>query len=255
MYLSYTYYKISLLSLFLFLFVQLQAQNTERSYELARVGWNVKSQEIKHTGYTTSFNSNWQIPNWVAYEHTKEKAEGTVARPKMPFLPDPDAKGMKAEHRDYSNSGYSRGHMAPAGDMKWSEEAMYESFYLSNICPQKAELNDGAWKRLEGRVRALAKEGSVYICCGPIVNESPKRIGQHKVAVPNQFFKALCMRRKGKWQAIAFLFPNSDCKGSMFDYAISVNELEQITGYDFFYNLPDEIEFVVETQCRMKDWQ
>lgn len=212
-------------------------------------------QLIEHTGYTTCYNLDWLIPNWVAYDLTTEERQGTVPRPKRPFEPDPLVKGRSAEHRDYTNSGYSRGHMAPAADMKWSEVAINESFYLSNICPQKAELNSGVWERLEQRVRALAAEETVYICCGPIMSDNPQRIGANGVAVPDGFFKVLCMQRKGRWQAIGFIFPNEGCKGSMFDFAYSVDEVETATGYDFFPTLPDDVETAIEAAFTMKDWQ
>lgn len=213
------------------------------------------AQVIKHIGYTTCYNSNWLIPNWVAYDITKQKVHGTFPRPKRPFEPDPLVKGKTAEHDDYTNSGYSRGHMAPAADMKWSEQAMNESFYLSNICPQLAELNGGVWERLEERCRALADDGTVYICCGPIMSSTPKRIGANGVAVPAKFFKVLCMQRKGHWQAIGFIMHNSAIKGSMFDYAMSVDDVEKATGHNFFPSLPDDIEKIIESAWKMKDWQ
>jgi endonuclease G len=227
----------------------------EDNIELAETAQGRKSQIISHTGYTTSYNSNWLIPNWVAYGLTATEVEGTYPRPKKQFEPDPMVKGRSATHRDYTNSGYSRGHMAPAADMKWSEEAMLESFYLSNVCPQVAALNGGVWGRLENRCRALANDGEVYICCGPIVADDPVRIGDNGVAVPARFFKVLCMQRRGKWQAIGFIFPNETCKGSMFDYACSVDDVEALTGHDFFYNLPDDIENSIEASWKMKDWQ
>jgi endonuclease G len=126
---------------------------------------------------------------------------------------------------------------------------------LSNICPQIAELNGGVWERLENRCRALASDGEVFICCGPIVDGTPARIGENRVAVPAGFFKVMCMHRNGRWQAIGFVFPNEACKGSMFNYACSVDDVEKLTGHDFFYNLPDEIENRIEASWRMKDWQ
>ena len=225
------------------------------SIQLAKTSKGLSSQIITHVGYTTSYNSAWLIPNWVAYELTATEVAGTYPRPKKPFVPDPLVKGKSAVHGDYSNSGYSRGHMAPAADMKWSEQAMLESFYLSNICPQIAELNGGVWERLENRCRSLAKEGSVFICCGPIISGTPKRIGENKVAVPAGFYKVLCMKRKGKWQAIGFMFPNSACQGSMFDYACTVDEVEKTTGHDFFYNLSDDVEISIEATFKSKDWQ
>ena len=223
--------------------------------EIPKTSKGITQQVIKHVGYTTSYNTNWLIPNWVAYELTNEEVKGAIPRPQIEFEPDPKVKGKVATHYDYSNSGYSRSHMAPAADMKWSQQAMLQSFYTSNICPQISGLNGGVWQRLEDRCRALTTDGSIFICCGPIVSTNPKRIGDNRVAVPTNFFKVLCMLRKGKWQAIGFVFPNENCKGSMFDYALTVDEVEKLTGHDFFNGLPDEIENAIESSWKMKDWQ
>lgn len=230
---------------------------TADNIELAKTSTLTGTDEqiITHLGYVTSWNPNWLTPNWVAYDLTKTEVEGEEPRPKRTFEPDPMVKGTTAEHNDYTHSGYSRGHMAPAADMKWSEQAMNESFYTSNICPQTDALNNGRWKSVEDRVRALAEENTVYICCGPITSKSPERIGAHKVAVPERFFKVICMQRNGKWQAIGFVFKNEKCPGSMFNYALSVDEVEELTGHDFFYNLPDNIENKIEASWTMKDWQ
>lgn len=243
--------------LFLLLSMPLMAKagDTWPDLELAESAVRRKAQIIRHAGYTTSYNSSLLIPNWVAYCLTREEVDGQYPRPNKQFEPDPLAKGRSAANSDYAKSGYSRGHMAPAGDMKWSEQAMMESFYLSNICPQSEELNGGIWQRLENRCRVLAKEADLYICCGPIMPESPKRIGMNKVAVPSGFFKVLCMRRNGRWQAIGFMFPNEGCKGSIFDFSCSVDEVERATGHDFFHNLPDNIESNIEASWRQKDWQ
>ncbi len=228
---------------------------TASNIEIPSTSSRVKSQIIKHAGFTTSYNSSWLIPNWVAYCLTAEEVAGTFPRSQNQFEPDPLVKGKTSVSRDYSNSGYSRGHMAPAADMKWSKQAMSESFYMSNICPQVAEFNSGVWERLERRCRALAREADLYICCGPIVSGTPKRIGDNNVAVPSGFYKVLCMNRNGKWQAIGFMFPNNICKGSMFDYTYSVDEVEKATGHNFFYNLPDDIENVIESNYIIKEWQ
>ncbi len=211
-------------------------------------------QVIEHLGYTTSYNNTWLIPNWVAYDLTAAEVKGDVPR-QQGFTPDPQVKGATAVHDDYTRSGYSRGHMAPAADMRWSKQAMEESFYLSNVCPQKAELNAGSWEKVERMARRLAGESVVYICCGPLVDENPERIGRHGVAVPSRFFKVMCMQRKNKWQAIGFVMPNEKCSGSLFDYAVSVDDVEKLTGLDFFYQLPDDVENTIEAAWSQKDWQ
>ena len=159
-----------------------------------------QEQIITHIGYTVSYNSDWKIPNWVAYELTKAEVEGVEPRGNN-FMPDPNVPYNKtATTNDYRNSGWDRGHMAPAGDMKWSEQAMKESFYLSNICPQNRNLNAGIWKTLEEQVRDLAvQKGNLYVVCGPVVSEQPETIGDNKVTIPDAFFKVLLQNNNGDW--------------------------------------------------------
>ena len=114
-------------------------------------------QIIHHIGYTVSWNPVFLVPNWVAYELTADELIGSEERTNH-FKPDPLVEGDPVVTRDYSNSGYDRGHMAPAADMRWSAQAMRESFYMTNICPQNHNLNAGDWKALEERVRDMAEQ-------------------------------------------------------------------------------------------------
>ncbi|GHU67057.1 endonuclease [Bacteroidia bacterium] len=214
-----------------------------------------QEQIINHIGYTVSYNSDWKIPNWVAYELTKEEVEGVIPRGNN-FIPDPEVKyGQSATTDDYKNSGWDRGHMAPAGDMKWSEQAMKESFYLSNICPQNKNLNSGIWKDLEEQVRALASQkGNIYVVCGPIVSKQPKTIGSNNVAIPDAFFKVLLQNDNDNWTAIAFMFANESGRKPLSTYAMSVEDMQMITDIDFFPALPDSMERAVESQVNFTQW-
>ena len=147
---------------------------------------------LHRTGYTVSYNPFFKTPNWAAWELTQQETTGNEKR-KNKFTPDPDLPEPRIEHSDYTNSGYDRGHMAPAADMKWSEKAMEESFYMSNICPQNKKLNRDDWGDLEETCRKWARKyGKVFIACGPIYSQkNPKRIGKHQLAVPDQFFKVV----------------------------------------------------------------
>ena len=145
--------------------------------------------------------------------------------------------------------------MCPAGDNKWSAVAMYESFLFTNICPQAPSLNRGDWNEMEQACRKWAKQyGDLYIVCGPIFYKGKtKTIGANKVAVPDAFFKVvLCM--KGEPKAIGFIYKNADGNRPKGDYANSVDEVERITGIDFFPSLPDKIEKKVEAECNPDDW-
>lgn len=212
-------------------------------------------QIISHLGFTVSYNEDWLIPNWVAYELTNTEVNGTYPR-RGSFCPDPKVKGRTAVTYDYSNSGYDRGHMAPAADLKWSEQSMLESFYLSNICPQNRNLNSGIWLGLEEAVRDWARNnGAVYVICGPVMGEVFDTIGDNAVAIPQGFFKVICKNVKGLYCSIGFYFPNDSVTGNLFDFAKSVDEIERLTGFDFFSLIPDEIENKIESTYNSKDWR
>lgn len=217
---------------------------------------DAKQQLIGHVGYTTSFNSDTRLPNWVYWELTYEKAHGSYPRDDD-FRPDPKVKGKQADVSDYRGSGWDRGHMAPAGDMKWSETAMSESCYFSNICPQHSGLNGGDWRVLEEKCRSLT---SVYdtllIACGPIVGNAVNgTIGSNKVTVPDAFFKVLLGVKKGRLYGIGFFFSNtSGANKALRDYACTINDVERTTGIDFYSSLSDDIEETVESQCWLSDW-
>lgn len=214
------------------------------AYESPRGG-----QIIHHTGFTLSYDADYKTPQWVGWSVTKERAQGTVPRSDN-FLPDPKVRGAKAYQKDYTNSGYDRGHIAPAGDMKWSRKAMDESFYLSNICPQNKNLNRGDWKDLEELEREWAiSHGIVSITAGPVYNsKKPKRIGANRVAVPDGFFKVILRGTGSERKAYAFLFKNEAGSRPLSLYQLSVDELETALGFDFFPALPDAEEEKLEKE-------
>ena len=158
---------------------------------------------------------------------------------------------------DYSGSGWTKGHLMPAADASFSSTAMGETFYFTNICPQDETLNAGDWQYLEKRVRQWANRyGSVWVVTGPIVGENRYgTIGEREVVVPDSFYKALLIRKKnGSYSAIAFVMDNDDDRYYLKDCSMSVNELEALTGFDFFPGLDDTIEEKVEGTVRLSDW-
>ena len=210
---------------------------------------------ITHKGFTLSYNYDWKIPNWVAYELTDIEVKGEVPRYDK-FKPDPMApQNVSAHTNDYKHSGYDRGHMAPAADMKWDEQAMRESFYLSNICPQNPNLNGGVWKDLEEQVRELASQkGKIFVICGPIVNDTSKTIGENKVVVPQAFFKVLLQEENNELHTIGFVYENVSGRKPMSTYAMTVDEVEELTNIDFFPSLPNKIEKKVEADVDFSKW-
>lgn len=218
---------------------------------------NTSSENIKrHFAYTVSFNPQTHLPNWVAYELTAYETDGPWTRKGLRFMPDPDCLGEQADREDYRNSGYSHGHLAPAGDMKWDSVAMLESFYFTNCIPQDEALNNGRWNQLEMKARALARDyGKVYVVCGPVfLNEDTLRIGPSGVAVPAACYKALLIRNKESYSSIGFIMLNGGESRSIKECACTVDELEALLGLNMFYNLPDDIEEGIESMVTWDDW-
>lgn len=213
---------------------------------------------VRHGAYVSSYNTSTLIPDWVAYELTAEEAGGRRDREGIEFRMDPDLKGCtQAMREDYSGSGWTKGHLMPAADAATSSSTMAETFYFTNICPQDETLNAGDWQFLEKKVRSWARRyGSVFVVTGPIVGENRYgTIGDRDVTVPDAFYKALLVRRKdGSYSSIAFVMGNDSERYFLKDCNITVDELERLTGFDFFPGLDDRIEEKVESKVKLSDW-
>lgn len=212
------------------------------------------SQILKRHSYVVSYNYQRKCPNWVFWKLTREHADGKVKRPDYAFHEDMEVPAPRAELSDYRGSGYDRGHMCPAGDNKWNADVMYESFLLSNVCPQDKQLNSGVWNQIEIKCRYWAKKyGSLYIVCGPVyLGKENRYIGTNRVSVPDAFFKVvLCLNER---RGIGFICLNSAGKWSDVCHVYSIREIERITGYTFFPCLPFDIAQQVKNKAKMKLW-
>ena len=157
---------------------------------------------------------------------------------------DLDFHGRQAMREDYSNSSWDKGHMAPAADMKWSERAMKESFYLTNVCPQNHSLNGKSWHALEKRVRSWAQQyGRVYTVCGPVYGENKYgKIGKNGVQIPDAFFKAVLVPYEESYAGVAFLMDNDEISHPISQSYMTIDDLELIIGIDLFVNLAFEAD-------------
>ena len=211
---------------------------------------------LERAAYRLSYNPATRLPVWVAWHLTAEHTDGPYSRKGIKFAEDEDVPVPRATNRDYINSGYDRGHICPSGDNKWSEEAQLQSFLYTNCCPQLHNLNAGDWNELEGKCRKWAQQyGGVYIVSGPLLlNKKHKTIGKNKVVVPEAFFKVvLCM--EGEPKAIGFIYRNEANNKTMSSYVNTVDDVERLTGLDFFSALPDEVEREVEAKADLADWE
>jgi endonuclease G len=211
-------------------------------------------QIIFHTGYTVSYNEEWRLPNWVAYELLRSEIQGKENSASN-FNIDPDVEGISATNKDYLHSGYDKGHLAPVADMKWNAIAIRESFYFSNICPQHPKLNRRCLKDLEKKIRnRVIADSAIVIVCGPLVEKGTKVIGNNRVTVPEGFFKVILSPYVSLPQAVGFIFKNKVSTESLRTYAVTVDSVERVTSMNFFTQLPDELENRIESQFDISYW-
>ena len=209
-----------------------------------------------YTGFGLGYNEQYEQASWVVYVVTREEIESGHVERSDDFRPDRSISSGSAELKDYRGSGFDRGHLAPAGDMKWDPLAMSESFLMSNMSPQKPSFNRGIWRRLEEKVRQWAVEkDSVFVITGPVLESLENFIGENEVGVPGSYFKVLVDLSPPDHSFIAFLLPNEGSSQALDHYAITVDSLENVTGYDFFANAPDqEVINWLEQQLDLESW-
>jgi endonuclease G, mitochondrial len=210
---------------------------------------------IHHEYYSLNYDEEHEQARWTMHELSKAMLKPVVDRTDD-FREDPKVSTYSAEPTDYKYSGYDRGHMVPAGNMRFSLKAMSESFYMSNMSPQHPKLNRYIWRNLEDLVRYWAKTYSkVYVVTGPILDPSLKKINGI-VSVPKSFYKVVYREAQdGKKESmIAFLFPNKDVTGNLQDFAVPVDKIEELTGVDFFVGLDNKVEQALEPQSNTADW-
>lgn len=212
-------------------------------------------QVIGRRGYTLSFNAKHQQAAWVGYVLRGYQVRQANENRSDAFLVDPLAKPHSADEADYNNSGYDRGHLAAAEDMGWSAQTMRESFYYSNVSPQVPAFNRGVWKRLEELVRYWAEAyDSVYVITGPVLRPGLPVIGHDAVSVPKQFYKVVLEYNRKGVQGIGFLLRNEASAAPLKSFAVSVDEVEKLTGLDFFPQLPDDVEQKIESSANTAGW-
>ncbi len=215
---------------------------------------NPKDIIISHTGYWLSYNETHEQSNWVAYDLTNQETIKLFERTDK-FIKDPKVKTGTANDKDYSGSGYDRGHLAPASDMGWSSLTMAESFYYSNMSPQTPSFNRGIWKKLEELVRTWTVEyDTIYIVTGPVLTSGLQTIGANKVSVPNYFYKVILDYSEPSIKGIGFIIPNIGSSEPLQNFAVSIDSVEKFTGIDFYPKLSDNQEELIEKTLCINCW-
>ena len=212
------------------------------------------NQIVHHQNYSLSYSEPHEQAEWVAYELKVSHLSST--NHKRPYFEIDDAVKTGAAHwRNYKKSGYDRGHLCPAGDRRFTKEAHDETFLTSNISPQEHKFNAGVWNRLEQKVRYWAKKNDgVFVVTGGVLQSGLKTIGDEDVAVPNQFYKVILDNTNGKIKVLAFLMNHKNSDLPLYNFVVSIDAIETLTGIDFFPELDDNLENKLEASSSYKSW-
>ena len=199
---------------------------------------------VEHTYYSLSYLEEHEQAEWVHYKLNSTMLKGEIPRKKNYTIDRKVSKGS-AKTSDYTNSGFDRGHLVPAADMKMDSISVREAAYMSNISPQKPKFNNGVWKKLEEHARDLSKKSELYITTGGVLSPADlKKIGKNNVSVPDQFYKIIYDVKNQKM--FAYLMPNKKIE-SREKYVVTVDAIEALTGIDFYHQLDDELEDKLES--------
>jgi endonuclease G len=234
-----------------------RVEQQEQSSNLVDVRLRQDVTPLQRYAYKAWYSETLRIPLAVSWYLTKEHTYGKSQRKNFSFTPDNDIPNPVTTF-DYMQSGYDRGHMCPAGDNKWNRTAQEQTFLMTNICPQNHNLNKNAWNDLEQLCRTWARRyDRIYIVCGPVLRGiNHKTIGRERsrrITVPDAFYKVVL--RTGKYPAaIGFIYENVGSSQPMRQAVRSVDEIERMTGIDFFSALDDDIENRIEATSNLSDW-
>lgn len=251
---------VSVLSLWLLACVTTSAQSARQDDFAGQI---VERQEcasdderLDREFFVICYRPDWKIPIWVGYQLLDNQLNGSVERTDN-FRRDPGVLTQAASPADYKGSDYDRGHMAPASVFRGSYEAMSATFLMSNMAPQTPALNRGSWRAIEAAVSDLKRAGGdVWVFTGNLMltdqyrpGAPEKFIGANNIAVPTHSFKAVLRRTpKGEWEAYGFVAPNwfGGLPKDVSSFLVSIDNIETMSGLDFFSVLPDEIENPIE---------
>jgi endonuclease G len=207
---------------------------------------------IKHTYYTLAYSEENEQAFWIYYQLTSDLINGSQTRTDD-FRADPAVTTGSATLEDYKGSGYDRGHLCPAADMTLNKTSMSETFYLSNMSPQVPGFNRGKWSTLEDQVRkwAFTFDG-LDVATGPIFEDNIGTIGADKVTVPGYYYKVLYS--ESKKIMLGLILPNASSSKSLEQFVVTVDQIEQKTGIDFFSGLEDKMENKLEGSVSLIGW-
>jgi endonuclease G, mitochondrial len=201
---------------------------------------------IDYNYYSVSFCEDYRLSEWAIYYMTPDRI-GSSKR-KNDFRIDPEDRGASLDN--YKHSGFDRGHLVPAADMTLDDKRMSQTFFMTNITPQTPSFNRGILRQLESQIRSWIFDFDTVVIITGWFSESSenKTIGDGELVVPDFFYKVFIDIQQKR--SIAFILPNEKGEKSLFEYVCSIEDLEEKTGLDFFYKLPDDVELSFESESK-----
>ncbi len=206
---------------------------------------------IENKGYVVGFAPETRTPIWTCYRLFDVEDPPQLTRPKKKFSTYRDGD-LEVKHSDYTNSGFDRGHMAPSSGIGkcYGRSAQLGTFKTTNICPQHPGLNQRCWERFERQVSDYYAEqmAEVWVITGPIFGDACIEL-ESEIRVPEAFYKIVVAQLESKVEMLALIMPNERTEKSKIGrFVHTVDEIEDLTGIDFFGNLPDDEEELAEAR-------
>ncbi len=213
-----------------------------------------KGKIVRHVGYTLYFSDQHRQAAWALYQLTAERAGGKTPVPEF-YKTDPEMASGSALPGDYAGTGYDRGLLVPAGNLKWSKSAAGEAYLMSNVSPMKSAFRHGLWAELEAQVRKWAvANGEIYVVVGPVLKGALLTIGKSKISAPESFYAVVLDNREPEVKGIGFILPNGPSKKPLMSCAVSIDAVELATGINFFPNLPARVQKPLEGTVSIAGW-
>ncbi len=236
--------------------------------DMERLGWPTVDTVIKHSAYALAYSEEHEQAMWVMHQILPDVVEGRTSRTND-FRPDPLIDSGSAVEQDYflktkkpdgkyeyDGFGFDRGHLAPSADFRWNQHALSESYFYSNMSPQRPDFNRGAWADLEVKIRGYIHRNrtTLTVVTGPVLDDNLPVIARsvNQVSVPKQYFKVV-VDLEGE-QGIAYLMPNRKIDNPIGSFARSIDEIEALTGFDFFPEMDPNLERRIESNRDYKPW-
>jgi endonuclease G, mitochondrial len=209
---------------------------------------------VRHRWFVLSYSEPHEQAEWVAYEIRRDRLNENWAERSNNFRPDFDVSTESATPRDYSGSGYDKGHLCAAADMAFNESAIDETFLMSNMSPQVRGFNGGIWRELEELSRDWARKfKKIYMVTGPVLTQKKLgEIGYTRVSVPAAYYKVLYA--PDQHRAIAFMMPNAVSARPVMEYACNIDQVEAATGINFFPKLLNGLNEELEGSLDPSAW-